>query len=176
MIPVPPEDADAWHPIPLPDVTLGVDESTMRAFLAFQRAMDLHQRLVLQNLSDGGTQPAQVTLLRVVATYPGLCQREIADMLGLSRSRVTTVLQGLEDIGAIKRVRDDDDQRLARVYLTDVGQTIDATKEALRGEHINFVFGGLTDKERAELRRSLSAVSRGIRRLIRTDGGPAPAE
>ena len=176
MIPVPPESAEGWHPIPLPDGTLGVDDSTMQAFLSFQRAMDLHQRLVLQNLSDGGTQPAQVTLRRVVAPYPGLCQREIADMLGLSRARVTTVLQGLEDIGAIRRVRDDDDQRLTRVYLTEVGQTIDETKEALRGEHINLVFGSLTEEERAELRRSLAAVSRGIRSLVRNNGGPAPAE
>jgi DNA-binding MarR family transcriptional regulator len=150
---------------------LGVNESIMQAFLAFQSALDAHQELVLQNLSEGGTQPSQVTLLRVVATYPGLCQREIADMLGLSRARVTTVLQGLEDMGAIERVRDDNDQRLTRVYLTDIGRQIDATKEALRSEHINAVFGSLTEEERAELRRSLAAVSRGIRSLLKTGPG-----
>lgn len=155
---------------------LGVDDSTMQAFLAFQQAVDLHQRLVLQNLSEGGTQPAQVTLLRVIATYPGLCQREIADMLGLSRARVTTVLQSLEEMGAIKRVRDDDDQRLTRVYLTEIGRAIDTTKEALRGEHINLVFGSLSEEEKAELRRSLAAVSHGIRSLLKTNGRPAPAE
>lgn len=128
----------------------------------------------MQNLSEGGTQPAQVTLLRVVATYPGLCQREIADMLGLSRTRVTTILQGLESIGAIERVRDRDDQRLARVYLTDVGRAIDESKEAIRGEHINSVFGILTDEERADLRRCLAKVSQGISALIKDDDKSTP--
>ncbi|MCX8031908.1 MAG: MarR family transcriptional regulator [Thermoleophilia bacterium] len=172
VIPVPPENARDWHPIPLPDDEQKLDESILEAFLEFQKAVDLHQRLVLQNLCDGGTQPAQVTLLRVVATYPGLSQREIADMLGLSRARVTRILQGLEDMGAIKRIRDDNDQRVTRVYLTETGKEIDASKEALRLEHINLVFGSLSEKERKELRRSLSAVSRAIQGLIRTDGKP----
>jgi MarR family transcriptional regulator, organic hydroperoxide resistance regulator len=165
MISVPPESNKGWRPLPLPTATSGVDESILHAFLAFQGAVDLHQQLVMQNLSADGTQPAQVTLLRVVATYPGLCQREIADVLCLSRTRVTTILQGLESIGAIERVHDQDDQRLARVYLTQVGQAIDASKEALRIEHINRVFGSLTDEERADLCRCMAKVSQGIRSL-----------
>jgi len=172
VIPVPPERAEDWRPIPLPEDDKRLEGSVMQAFLEFQRAVDLHQRLVLQNLCDGGTQPAQVTLLRVVATYPGLSQREIADMLGLSRARVTRILQGLEEMGAVKRVRDDSDQRVARVYLTAIGEEIDANKEALRLEHIAQVFGSLTEEEREELRHSLSAVSRAIQGLIRSDGSP----
>ena len=57
-----------------------------------------------------------------------------------------------------------------------MGQEIDATKKALRGEHISAVFGSLTEKERAELRRLLAAVSRGIRGLVHTNGRPASAE
>ncbi len=167
MIPVPPASPEGWHPIPLPDSLLGVDSSTMQAFLAFQAAVDAHEQLVLQDLCDGGTQPSQVTILRMIATAEGLCQRDIADMLRISRARVTTVLQSLEEAGAIRRVRDENDQRLTRVYLTDVGRTIDEAKERLRSRHINTVFASLSEEERTELRRSLAAVTRRIQGLVR---------
>jgi MarR family transcriptional regulator, organic hydroperoxide resistance regulator len=167
MIPIPPASAEGWHPIPLPDVLLGVEGSTMQAFLAFQAAVDAHEQLVLQDLCEGGTQPSQVTILRMVATYEGLCQRDIADLLRISRARVTTVLQSLEEAGAITRVRDENDQRLTRVYLTDVGREIDHAKEELRTRHINTVFASLSEKEKTELRRSLMAVTQRIGTLVR---------
>jgi DNA-binding MarR family transcriptional regulator len=152
---------------------LGVDDSTMQAFLAFQYAVDAHQELVLRDLCREGTQPSQVTILRMIASYEGLCQREIADLLGISRARVTTILQSLEEAGAITRVRDDKDQRLTRVYLTDIGRALDASKEALRAEHIKTVFGSLTEAEREDVRRALSLVNRRIRALL--EDGAAPA-
>lgn len=172
MIPVPPANAEGWHPIPLPDILLGVDDSTMQAFLAFQAAVDAHEQLVLQDLCEGGTQASQATILRMIATYEGLCQRDIADLLGISRARVTTVLQSLEENGAISRVRDANDQRLTRVYLTDVGRTIDQAKEELRTRHINTVFATLSEEERSELRRSLAGVTERIRGLIKGDTVP----
>ena len=166
MIPIEPTNPEGWHPIPLPDVLLGVDESTMQAFLAFQAAADAHEQLALQNLYEGGTQPSQVTILRMIATYEGLCQRDIADLLRISRARVTTVLQSLEEAGAITRVRDENDQRLTRVYLTDVGREIDRAKEELRARHINAVFGTLSEEEKIDLRRSVALVTQRIRTLL----------
>jgi DNA-binding MarR family transcriptional regulator len=172
VIPVPPENPDGWRPIPLPDVLLGVDASTMQAFLAFQAAVDAHEELVLQDLSQDDTEPSQVTFLRVIATFEGLCQRDIAHHLRISRARVTHVLQTLDEMGAIKRVRDENDQRLTRVYLTGLGRAIDKSKESIRSEHINAVFGSLSEEEQAEIRRSLGAVTRRIRALLKNDQQP----
>jgi DNA-binding MarR family transcriptional regulator len=169
VIPIPPENPEGWRPIPIPDVLLGVDGSTMQAFLAFQAAADAHERLVLQDLSQGGTEPSQITFLRVIATYEGLCQRDIADLLRISRARVTTVLQSLDELGAIKRVRDEKDRRLTHVYLTEIGRAIDQGKETLRAGHINAIFGTMSGEERAELRRSLGAVTRRILALTESD-------
>jgi MarR family transcriptional regulator, organic hydroperoxide resistance regulator len=176
VIPVPPENAEGWHPIPLPDVLLGVDQSTMQAFLAFQAAVDAHEELVLQDLSRDGTQPSQITMLRLIATYEGLCQRDLADLLKISRARVTTVLQTLEEMGAIRRVRDGDDQRLTRVYLTDIGRAMDQSKETIRSNHINAVFGLMSEKERAQLRESMGTVTRLIRALMGSVRGSPAAE
>lgn len=172
-IPIPPQDPDGWHPIPFQDVLLGVDESAMQAFLAFQSAMDAHQELVLYDLSVGGTQPSHVTVLRMIATYEGVCQRELAELLSISRARVTTVLQCLEREKAIVRVRDKNDQRLTRVYLTDHGRQIDAGKEALRSKHIRAVFGSMNEEERAEVQRALSGVALRIRAVLDSYKGAA---
>jgi DNA-binding MarR family transcriptional regulator len=150
-------------------VLLGVDASTMQAFLAFQAAVDAHEELVLKDISSDGTQASQITMLRLIATYEGLCQRDLADLLRISRARVTTVLQTLEGMGAIKRVRDDEDQRLTRVYLTDAGRAIDKSKEALRSTHINAVFGTMSEKDRVALRESMAVVTRRIRALMEAE-------
>jgi MarR family transcriptional regulator, organic hydroperoxide resistance regulator len=176
VIPVPPANPEGWHPIPLPDSLLGVDAPTMQTFLAFQAAMDAHEELVLQSLCEGGTQPSQVTILRMIATYEGLCQRDIADLLRISRARVTTVLQSLEEAGAITRVRDENDQRLTRVYLTDIGRAIDQKKEMLRSLHINAVFSTLSEGEQAELRHALAAVTQRIRMLLKDTPVTSPPE
>ena len=168
MIPDPqPDTAENWHPIPLPAAIAGVDGTTLEAFLAFQHAVDAHEELVLQDICENNTQPSQIACLRVIATYEGLCQRDIADILKISRARVTTVLQSLEHAGIVTRVRDQKDQRLTRVYLTDAGRTLDRDKESLRSEHINAVFGRLSAEDQAALQKAMATVTANIRTLIR---------
>jgi DNA-binding MarR family transcriptional regulator len=168
VIPTLPDKGEGWHPIPLPPVIEGVDEATMQSFLAFQHAVDAHEELVLQDLWESGTQPSQISCLRVIATYEGLCQRDIADILKISRARVTTVVQSLDEAGAIRRVRDENDQRLTRVYLTDFGRELDKSKELLRSAHINAVFGGMSDVERTALQSALASVTQRILGLVRS--------
>jgi DNA-binding MarR family transcriptional regulator len=149
-----------WQPLPFPDVLAGVEPSALAAFLAFHSVFNTFTRLVLKDLTQGGTQPSQMECLRVLATEDGLCQRDIALAMGVSRARVTGVVQGLEQAGYVTRVRDRGDQRFARVHLTELGRAIDQEKGLLREAHINGVFGSMDEEERRELTRLLDDLDR----------------
>jgi DNA-binding MarR family transcriptional regulator len=172
----PPDNADSWQPLPLPLVMEGVHPSTMKAFLAFQKAVNTFQQMVLKDMSEDGAQPSRMLCLRVIATYDGLCQREIAEILRISRARVTTVMQGLEKMGAIRRERDENDQRLTRVYLTELGRSLDQQKGSLRSSRINQMFGCMSEQERIQLQRCLDDVTSRLRGIIQANGPAVSAD
>jgi len=66
----------------------------------------------------------------------------------LSRARVTSILQTMEKAGTVRRVRDEVDQRLTRVYITDLGRLVDREKAVIREAHINSVFGDMSVEDR----------------------------
>ncbi len=162
---VPVEDED-YSGFPFPAEVAGVDPSTLRAFLAFRKLVDTFQYLVQKDLSQGGTQPAQMAVLRLLAMNDGQCQRDIADAMRLSRARVTSILQSMEKAGAVRRVRDENDQRLARVFITDVGRSLDQEKSVIREAHINNIFGDMSEADRAELIRNLDDLTLRLQRRL----------
>ena len=162
---------DDWYsPFPFPAQVDGVDPSTLRAFLAFRKLMDTFQYLVQKDLSQGGTQPAQMAVLRLLAMNDGLCQRDIADAMRLSKARVTSILQTMEKTGAVKRFRDQHDQRRARVFITDLGRSLDQEKSTIREAQINGVFGDMSEEDRAELVRRLDDLTLRLQRRLQSNG------
>ncbi len=160
----------SYPPFPFPGEVEGVEPSALRAFLAFRKLVDTFQYLVQKDLSQGGTQPAQMAMLRLLATCDGLCQRDIADAMRLSRARVTSILQTMERGGIIRRVRDSADRRLARVFLTDLGRLLDQDKSVMRDAHINGIFGGMSEEDRAELEWRLDDLTLRLQRRLQSNG------
>lgn len=157
-------------PLPFPTETTGIDPSALKTFLAFRKLVDTFQYLVQKDLSQGGTQPAQMAVLRLLAMKDGLCQRDIAEEMRLSRARVTGILQAMEKAGNVRRVRDEVDQRLTRVYITDLGRSVDREKAVLREAHINSVFGDMSVEEREDLVRCLDDLTLRLQRRLQQDG------
>lgn len=142
-----------YSPFPFPEQVDGVDPSALEAFRAFHKLVDTFQYLVQKDLSQGGTQPAQMAVLRLLAMNDGLCQRDIAETMRISRARVTSLLQSMEQAGSVRRFRDNSDQRLTRVFITDSGRSLDREKSEIREHQINGIFGGLSEEDRMELVR-----------------------
>lgn len=78
---------------------------------------------------------SQGRTLKVLAENDGLKASELANLLNLSPSTLSEKLQKLEDDGNIERVRDRNDLRVVRIFITDKGREIvkkrsDGTKKA----------------------------------------------
>lgn len=60
-----------------------------------------------------------------LARCDGQSQLELGKKLMLSKPTITLTLQKMELLGYIERKQDEQDQRIIRVYLTDLGKSLD---------------------------------------------------
>ncbi|POX60055.1 MarR family transcriptional regulator [Streptomyces sp. Ru62] len=101
---------------------------------------------------DLGVTPAQSRLLRTLAHYgspPRMA--DLAERLEVVPRAVTTLVDGLESSGKVRRVPDPANRRVTRIELTDEGR---ATLRELRGARRSAaeeILAPLTEKERQVL-------------------------
>ena len=100
----------------------------------------------------------QATLLCVLFQQDGMTQSEIAEQLSVQGATVTNMLQRLEEAGLVVRRRDAEDNRLVRVYLTEAGHEKERSINAQFGSMQELIFQGLSDEERALLRKWLEKI------------------
>ena len=101
---------------------------------------------------------AQAALLCRLFVHDGMTQTELADQLSVQGATVTNMLQRMEETGLVRRRRDDDDNRLVRVNLTEAGRERERaiTDQFVKLEHT--VFAGISDHDRVLLRRLLGQM------------------
>jgi DNA-binding MarR family transcriptional regulator len=105
---------------------------------------------------------AQATLLCRLYVQNGMTQSEIAEQLAVQGATVTSILQRMEEAGLVTRRRDDDDNRLVRVYLTEAGLH---KERAINEQFVKLedaVFEGISGPDRAETRRLLQQLLRNM--------------
>lgn len=105
-----------------------------------------------------GMHRAQATLLCRLYEKDGMTQSEIGEQLSVQGATVTNMLQRMEESGLVTRRRDLDDNRLVRVYLTELGRESERaiTDQFLKLE--STVFEGISDDNRALFRRVLNQM------------------
>jgi DNA-binding MarR family transcriptional regulator len=79
--------------------------------------------------------PAQYSILTVVRENPGLSQMALSQVLGIVRSGVVPLLDGLESRKLLKRTAHASDRRSHALYLTTEGNTLLARADALVQQH-----------------------------------------
>lgn len=99
---------------------------------------------------------SQSTALCKLFIRDGMTQSEIAQRLSVQGATVTDMLQRMEEAGFVTRRRDPDDNRLVRVYLTDLGREKERTITEQFEKLESAIFDGFDDDERAVLRRFLN--------------------
>ncbi len=148
----------------------GVDELSLDAFRALRDVMRANGHAMAKRFAAAGAHMGQAACLRVLDAHDGITQREIADILHVSRPSITAMLQAVEKSGAIVRKPDEADQRLTRVYLTDEGREMAAKLRAVLGEYVRQTFGEMPEDDRRELARLLDALRERIAGSMETTG------
>ncbi|MFE8948474.1 MarR family winged helix-turn-helix transcriptional regulator [Streptomyces sp. NPDC002076] len=114
---------------------------------------------------DLGVTPAQSRLLRTLAHYASPPRMaDLADRLEVVPRAVTTLVDGLEASGKVRRVPDPTNRRVTRIALTDEGRTTLRELRGARRSAAEEILAPLTEKERQVLGVLLDT-------LVEGDGG-----
>lgn len=107
----------------------------------------------MKHMRNLGIQPGQMPIIMMVYGNDGCSQKEIAKKMGVKPPTVNVSIQRLEKADIVYRKRDEIDQRIMRVYLTENGKK---TVEDIRQESRNVekvMFGNFSEAELCLLRR-----------------------
>ncbi|MEU3615742.1 MarR family transcriptional regulator [Streptomyces sp. NPDC006872] len=120
------------------------------------------QRLLRRRLRAGLTVPrlrgAEVELLRLVETRPGIGVSEAAKELYLAGNSVSTLVNQLVKDGYLVREQDPADRRAARLLLTEAAETRLRAWQTRRAELVGRHVARLDAADREALRAALPAL------------------
>lgn len=112
-----------------------------------------------------GMHRGQAMLLCQVAKQDGMTQSELAQALSVQGATITNLLKRMEDAGLVVRRRDDEDNRLVRVYITEEGcQREEAITEQFE-QLIKQMFAGMCSEEYESFRRTIGQLMTNLESL-----------
>jgi len=104
-----------------------------------------------------GITPQRFSSLVIIGSNPGISQTRLAEVMGIARSGVVSIIDGFEQAGLVER-QDSGDRRSYNLHLTKEGRRqLKKYKSAVK-EHDDRVTQQLTDGERQQLRALLGRL------------------
>lgn len=135
--------------------------------LATEVADLLHQvnhairRQAMSDAGPSGVMSSQMRAMRTLTRHgEPMRMSELADALGIVRRSATSVIDGLEQIGLVRRSVDPLDRRAVGVELTQAGRKMMADVRRRRRSAAGRVLGPLSQADLATLRSLLRRVDR----------------
>ncbi|PTL79529.1 MarR family winged helix-turn-helix transcriptional regulator [Vitiosangium sp. GDMCC 1.1324] len=135
--------------------------------------LDLHSKTtkVLRALVDAamrrhGLHLGQNHLLAVLWERDGRTPGEIASTLNVTTPTVVKMATRMAATGLLTRRRDDQDNRLVRLWLTDAGRALQEPIEAERRLIEEKITADLTEAEREHLMSALAKIHRSASALL----------
>jgi MarR family transcriptional regulator, organic hydroperoxide resistance regulator len=122
-----------------------------------------HRNLVASALEALHVHVGQEHIVYRLAIQHGMTQAQLAEALCVDASTVTKTLQRLERDGVVERRPDPVDARAQRVYLTPGGTQLVQPVIDIWSEAETRLQAGMTDAERALLRRLLQQMLSNLR-------------
>ena len=143
-----------------PEAGFSLDESL--GFLVNQLAKKLAGSFN-ERLAEYGLTTTQWGVLACLWREDGLSQRDLSRRTGVDPATLTEMLKRMETRGLVRRVRDPDNNRLQRVYLTEHDTALRDTLAADAAAVNRLATDGFSEAERAQLlqllRRALSNIA-----------------
>jgi MarR family transcriptional regulator, organic hydroperoxide resistance regulator len=146
-----------------------LDPAAHAAFSAFNRAAHAHRQLMMRMLSEHGAHPAQIFCIKTLSSHDGITQRDLAELLHISRPTLTVMLQKMEKAGLIERIADEKDQRYTRIWLTKGGWALHEQIHGVLDAIVEAGLGPMSEADQQELARLLGMFAENIQAAIDTN-------
>jgi DNA-binding MarR family transcriptional regulator len=122
----------------------------------------LHHKRISEIFAKHGLYAAQPHLLRILWKQDGRSQNDFVEKLHLQPATISNILKRMEHSGLITRVKDTQDHRITRVYLTDKGHSVEAECKEVFETIKKRWFKGFTMEEKILLKRLLLQISQNL--------------
>jgi len=122
------------------------------------------ERLVRKGISMG-----HLHLMSMLDRHGEMAMSRLADLLDVSLSNATGLVDRMEERGLIERRRVADDRRVVLVQVTEVGRQAMAELELLRNDLLARILGRLDDRQLERLAVSLDDLRGAVAAAIRDD-------
>ncbi|WP_405696610.1 MarR family winged helix-turn-helix transcriptional regulator [Streptomyces sp. NBC_01185] len=121
------------------------------------------QRIQGRQLEPIGITPAQFRLLRTTAHYDGAPRMaDLAERLDVVPRAVTTLVDGLEASGRVRRAPDPTNRRVIRIEITEEGRAVLRSMRDARKAAAEEILAPLTAEQREVLGGLLTALVDGM--------------
>lgn len=118
-----------------------------------------------------GVNDAELRCLRLFENQRYLTSKGISAALGVAKSRVTRILEGLEKKGLVQRLPDPNDSRVVLLSLTPLGQEKWATANAHVSAVNAAILARLSESQRVDLLSMLSMLKAAMDAVSATETG-----
>src|ERR1700689_1232659 len=119
--------------------------------------LGLARRMNAASVGEGLT-PSQASVLGIIVNRGPLGLAELTEIEGLNPTMLSRVVGKLDSFGLVRRLRDPDDYRAARVEVTPDGEEVWQRISAERTEIISECVRGLPAEQEAALVAALPAL------------------
>ena len=124
-----------------------------------------HHKRARSLLEALGLYRGQPRLLFALWEKEGLTHSELATRTNVRPATISKMIQRMERAGFLERRADQEDQRVSRVYLTDVGRAIQDRVDAAFGQLERETLAGFDDGERELLRGFLIRIRDNLKKV-----------
>ncbi|AMW32237.1 DNA-binding transcriptional regulator, MarR family [Fervidobacterium changbaicum] len=119
-----------------------------------------------KTLKEFNIHPGQIPILFILRKEEGLSQKEIAKRIGVEQGTIAVMLRRMEKNGLVRRVPDEQDRRITRVYLTEKSEDVLKSLAKIVKEAEELLVGGLSDEEKQEVENILKKLQNNIKRKV----------
>jgi DNA-binding MarR family transcriptional regulator len=122
------------------------------------------ERLVRQGVSM-----SHLHVMSMLERHGDLPMSRIAEILDVSDSNATGLIDRMQERGFVERVRAADDRRVVLVRVSDTGRQVLADVEVIRDEMLRRLLGRLDDAKLARLAEAVADVREAIAEVVSSD-------
>jgi len=97
-------------------------------------------------------------LFKLIKKGDGITQKEICEMLYISKSTTSKIIKRLVEKGYLRKEKDPEDKRASRIFLTDKKDKIEDLIKEIDQKAENKMLEGFDTEEREELRGYLERI------------------
>lgn len=132
---------------------------------------------MVRRFAEQGIHTSQAFALREVAHNDGITQRDLAELLNISRPTLTVTLQKMEKAGLIERRADETDSRYIRIHLTEAGATMHDRMHEIMFDVVGRTMKGISEEDLSHLERLMDQMRANITDPLETNPQhPSPPE